>query len=220
MNAADQNRYKTVINQLNNDPSNPYGKMVSVHGNMMHDMHGGMDAAGTQRFLPWHRDYLLNLERAMQAIDAQCFIPYWDWTTKWALPAWMKSFKPVVFIPGRGTITVTRKPDKTAPASARAAQIATVLNLPDYTTFTDTLENGAHGDVHMAMNGTMSNIRISPADPLFWTHHAQIDRLWSQWQINHPGQNPTLAGAKAIMDPWLENESQLRSITALGYAYQ
>src|SRR5260221_4523896 len=219
LNAAEQNRYKTVINQLINGPGNAYGKMVAIHGNMMHDMHG-MDATGTQRFLTWHRDYLLKLEHAMQAIDAQSFIPYWNWTVKWALPSWLKSFKPTVFVPGHGTVVVTRKPDKTAPPPTKAAQIALLQQIPDFTTFTDTLENTAHGAVHNAMNGTMSDIRISPADPLFWMHHAQIDRIWSQWQVNHPGQNPTLVGAKATMDPWPETEPQLRSIATLNYTYQ
>ena len=219
LNASEQNRYKTVITQLIAGPGNVYGKMVAIHGNMMHDMHG-MDATGTQRFLPWHRDYLLNLEQAMQTIDPLCFIPYWNWSAKWALPAWLKSFKPSVFVPGRGTVVITRKPDKTSPASAKTAAIALLQNSPNYTTFTDTLENTAHGDVHMAMHGTMSDIRISPADPLFWMHHAQIDRLWSVWQAAHPGKNPNLTGAKAIMDPWPQTEPQLRSITTLGYSYQ
>ena len=219
MNAAEQNRFKTVINKLINDPGNVYGKMAAIHGKMIYDMHGGMDAAGTQRFLPWHRDYLLQMEHKMQAIDPQCFIPYWNWSSKWALPSWLKSFKPTVFIPGRGTVVVTRKPDKTSPTSAKASQIALLQQIPDYTTFTDTLENTAHGAVHMAMNGTMSDIRISPVDPLFWMHHAQLDRIWNDWQGKHPGQNPTLAGAKAIMTPWSESETQLRSIAVLGYNY-
>ena len=219
MTAADRLRYKTVINTLITRPDNFYGKMVGVHGNMMHQMHGGM-GAGTQRFLSWHRDYLLQLEKEMQKVDSQSFIPYWDWTKKWKLPVWLKSFKPSVFVPGRGTVVVTRQPDASAPVSARTAAIATLLTIPDYTTFTDTFEGNAHGEVHMALNGTMSDIRIAPADPLFWMHHAQIDRIWSQWQVTHPGKNPTLTGAKAIMDPWTETATQLRSITTLGYVYQ
>ena len=27
----------------------------------------------------------------------------------------------------------------------------------------------------------------SPSDPLFWLHHATIDRLWAKWQKQHPG---------------------------------
>ncbi|MFN6567223.1 tyrosinase family protein [Dendronalium sp. ChiSLP03b] len=30
--------------------------------------------------------------------------------------------------------------------------------------------------------GTMSNVPGSPNDPVFWLHHANVDRLWAQWQ--------------------------------------
>jgi tyrosinase len=47
---------------------------------------------------------------------------------------------------------------------------------------------------------------LSPVDILFWLHHANIDRLWSQWQENHPNLHPSLNGNDAIMDPWAYNE--------------
>jgi tyrosinase len=50
-------------------------------------------------------------------------------------------------------------------------------------------------------------------------HHAEIDRIWAEWQTTHPGQNPSLAGAAAIMDPWTEAEIDTRDITTLGYRY-
>ncbi|MFJ3161859.1 tyrosinase family protein [Streptomyces kanasensis] len=31
-------------------------------------------------FLPWHRQYLLEFERALQEVDAGVTVPYWDWT--------------------------------------------------------------------------------------------------------------------------------------------
>lgn len=59
----------------------------------------------------------------------------------------------------------------------------------------------------------------APCDPVFWMHHAEIDRLWSVWQASHAGQNPPLAGAAAVMDPWSETEVDTRDIEALGYTY-
>ena len=32
-----------------------------------------------QRFLPWHRAYLINFERELREIDSFLSIPYWDW---------------------------------------------------------------------------------------------------------------------------------------------
>ncbi|MFJ9536275.1 tyrosinase family protein [Streptomyces sp. NPDC101225] len=31
-------------------------------------------------FLPWHRRFLLDLERALQRVDPSVTVPYWDWT--------------------------------------------------------------------------------------------------------------------------------------------
>ncbi|MFE9724940.1 tyrosinase family protein [Streptomyces sp. NPDC005794] len=31
-------------------------------------------------FFPWHRRYLLEFEQALQAVDSQVSVPYWDWT--------------------------------------------------------------------------------------------------------------------------------------------
>ena len=126
-----------------------------------------------------------------------------------------------MFIPGFGTVVVRR--NASIPAKIDVSEI---MVLTTFTDFTDQLENGPHGNVHMQVgmvNGVreaMGNIRVSPADPIFWLHHAQIDRLWSLWQVQNPGRNPTLTGANAVMDPWPETATQLRSITALGYSYQ
>lgn len=32
-------------------------------------------------FLPWHREYLLMLERELQKIDSSISVPYWDWSS-------------------------------------------------------------------------------------------------------------------------------------------
>ena len=208
------------------DPTNPYGKVVAVHGNMNHHMHGGMSmpgmpaSVGTQRFLSWHRDYLLKFEQMLQQIDAAAFIPYWNWTKKRAVPSWIKPLKPKVTVPGHGVVIVKRN------SSIPAVKNVTNINAQNtFTQFTDLLEQGPHGEVHMevgVVNGNreaMANIAVSPADPLFWLHHANIDRIWAEWQITHAGQNPTLSGNDATMDPWSETATQLRSITALGYRY-
>jgi tyrosinase len=62
---------------------------------------------------------------------------------------------------------------------------------------------------------------VSPADPIFWLHHAEVDRQWSIWQARaaNAGKNPSLTGANQIMDPWPETEQQVRSIATLGYSY-
>lgn len=34
----------------------------------------------TPSFLPWHRQFLLELERALRRVDSSVTVPYWDWT--------------------------------------------------------------------------------------------------------------------------------------------
>lgn len=214
---AEQNAYKNTIAQLLTNPMNLYGKLVAIHGNMGHDMHG-MDATGEQRFLPWHRIYLFRFEKLLRTINPQAFIPYWDWTTDNKVPAWLLNFKPTVVIPGQGTISVVRKTK-----IPKIVNIVPIQALPDFTTFTNHLETGPHNHIHVSVGGpggTMSQVPTAPADPIFWMHHAQVDRVWSQWQTAHPGKNPTLIGASAIMDPWTEKEIKTRSTAMLGYNYQ
>ena len=72
------------------------------------------------------------------------------------------------------------------------------------------------------VGGSMSVIRTAPADPILFMHHANIDRLWWNWQNgNGSGINPALTGTDSIMDPWSYSEPDTRIITQspLGYEY-
>jgi tyrosinase len=67
------------------------------------------------------------------------------------------------------------------------AQVNNALNTNAYLTLRGRLEAGA--GMHNAMHnwfGTGSTMRTqtSPNDPMFWLVHANVDRLWGQWQLN------------------------------------
>jgi len=218
MTAAEKKRFRDVLNTL--IATGTYGQLASHHLDMSHRMHsmGDMDLTGRQRFLPWHRVYLLKLEQAMQAIDSLSFIPYWKWTTQRRVPPWLANFMPTVNVHGQGVVTVLREVGE-APTLPTRSDIDSVMEETTYTNFTAALEF-EHNAVHLWVGGTMASF-LAPADPLFWLHHAQIDRLWSNWQAmaSNSGENPSLSGSSRIMDPWLEIEQQVRSIAALGYSY-
>ena len=38
-----------------------------------------------------------------------------------------------------------------------------------------------HGATHMMVGGHMGNM-LSPTDPLFWSHHCFVDKVWAVWQ--------------------------------------
>jgi len=219
MTPTEKNTFRRVLRRLIKSAGDPneYGIMVEHHSNMMHNMHGSMGLVGEQRFLPWHRVYLLKLEQMGQAIDSAFFIPYWDWTTERRIPTWLKSFRPRVKVTGPN-IPIVRNPGPGSQLPS-PSQINSILGRSTFTQFTRSLEQGPHNFVHVWFNGTMSDLRTAPADALFWLHHANIDRIWSIWQGSHSGLNPSLSGTDQTIDPWPETEQQVRSISSLGYSY-
>jgi tyrosinase len=43
------------------------------------------------------------------------------------------------------------------------------------------VELAPHGSMHMAVGGWMQQFFTAALDPVFWLHHANIDRLWQVW---------------------------------------
>jgi len=62
------------------------------------------------------------------------------------------------------------------------------------------LERTPHDAIHVEVGGRvgmgvgwMGNVRMAARDPIFWLHHANIDRLWKRWLDrgnNNPGHEP------------------------------
>ncbi|KAH8994117.1 Di-copper centre-containing protein [Lactarius hatsudake] len=94
-------------------------------------------------------------------------------------------------------------PLKEANSSFLAAEIEKLLETPagDYKSFQAVFEafEGAHSAVHLIVGGdlggtcpknTPSNCipgpTWSPNDPLFWMHHAMVDKVWYDWQHRNP----------------------------------
>jgi tyrosinase len=64
--------------------------------------------------------------------------------------------------------------------------------------------------------GWMTDNRTTAFDPLFWGHHSNVDRIWSNWQEKHNGTPLDMNGALA---PWSLNVQDSMSIQKLGYTY-
>jgi len=210
---TERERFLCAFNVLNQNGT--FGPLVCIHADMSHMMHGN------PRFLPWHRIYLLKFEQALQTIHPDVTIPYWDWThaAEQAFPTWLQNFTPTVVAPCE-TVTVVRSPGTPQDLQSIVAGIPSVMQSTNFVDFWTGLE-GIHNGVHVWVGGSMGSIPTAPADPIFWMHHANIDRLWWQWQTSPQGQgkNPNLAGAAAVMDPWAYTEPDTRDISTLGYTY-
>jgi len=215
---AEQDRFKNALQTIIS--TGQFGSIVAIHADMSHMMHSSMGPIGTQRFLPWHRVYLFELEQALQSHDPQVTIPYWDWIVDKSIPQWLQNFTPSVVVNGN-PINVIRQPGVLAPILPTQTQLDSTMNQSNFTSFTlppSGLE-GLHNTVHMWVGGTMANIMTAPADLIFWMHHANVDRLWDLWQKKNPNQNPSLSGSDATMDPWPHTEIDTRKTTNFGYTY-
>lgn len=87
-----------------------------------------------------------------------------------------------------------------------------------------------HNAVHVWVGGTMG-MATSPNDPVFWMHHAMIDRLWAMWQKRNPREpyRPRRNGPRGHklndpMWPWRRTRRQptprkVLDHSRLGYSY-
>ena len=70
--AGERNRFVAAFAQLNNQGAGRFADFRNMHTNV-----SSPQAHGAPGFLPWHRAYLLDLERELQAIDPSVALPYW-----------------------------------------------------------------------------------------------------------------------------------------------
>jgi tyrosinase len=212
MTETERSRYLCALTMINSDGT--LGQLVDTHAGM-HMQHTNA------RLLPWHRIFLYLFEEALHNYHPDVCVPYWDWTKpeEQHFPDWLVGVLPTVVTPTR-TINVVRAPGSGGGLASIASQTPNAMAQTNYGQFSGII-NGIHGSVHIWVGGTMSDASVSPADPVFWLHHANLDRLWWVWynspQGNH--QNPPLTGADALMDPWTYTETDTRNIGSLGYTY-
>ncbi|KLK91636.1 hypothetical protein AA309_19125 [Microvirga vignae] len=190
-----------------------YMKLADIHANgpthRMHSMPGQLPA-GTQRFLPWHRLFLLKCEHLLRSYQPSVRIPYWDYSTDHDRPDWVWS------PPG-----VERNTPGGIGGSLPTWNIVNdILKQKFFGTFTVDLEGNAHNEVHNWCNGTITRPRTAARDPIFWLLHAYVDYVWDRWQISNDGV-PNLSGADAVLDPWGPVTIwDVESTLGLGYWYK
>lgn len=70
-----------------------------------------------------------------------------------------------------------------------------------YTTFSDMAwcaERGAHAYGHNGIGAVMLDTYASPSDPVFWLHHAFIDRNFRIWQNQNSARVSTIDGTDTV----------------------
>ena len=193
---------------------------------------------GSWNFFPWHRAYLYYYERILGSLvgDIAHFrIPYWDWTAQRTLPDQYRT-------PGSSANAMwdsSRRPGMASggnlpAADGTASQISNFNMIQDFATFGGDAFNGGspeaapHGTIHMDVGTTpspwhdMGNLGFAARDPLFFAHHGNLDKVWSDWIALAAGsglppnayKNPTDAGFRNARWSFYDENQNLVSISA------
>ena len=200
----ERNRFLKAWKLLNNAGSGKFKDFRDMHvSSANREEHGG------PQFLPWHRSYLLDLERELQAIDPAVSLHYWRFDQP-APNVFRSNFMgatrrvpeggtphPVGFDAGHplsgwvsdGTPGILRSAYfntqmSAAPGPSGFALLSQIQTLNLGTRYRRFLrmEGTPHGAAHLSFSGYIDDIPTAPKDPLFFMLHSNVDRLWALWQ--------------------------------------
>ena len=151
----------------------------------------------TSDFLPWHRAFLFFHERIIQSVsgDRNFRLPVWDWESPCGYQApW--AYDPGLLPTGMPCVCEARKEAVYQVNSSvlqgwlQSANDAEFMGQPaPQPPNTSTADPGCaymgpHSNVHIVLNGYMRQVEVAAVDPVFYAHHANVDRYWEHWH-NH-----------------------------------
>jgi polyphenol oxidase len=226
--------YKALRQLTESNPNDPRGWMqqANVHCFYCGGNADGSDIHQSYRFFAWHRCYLYFHERILGKLinDPTFRLPYWDWsnTNSRTIPKpYTNPNDPSnpLFDANRGATPTDKIPAQYVSQTVMNG----ILRTTRWQTFMGTntrggnLENGPHGIVHIWVGDPtlqdavpdMGVLETAARDPLFFTHHSNIDRYWAVWLAQGGGRtNPTDPSWPKLQWTFYDENSVLRSITA------
>lgn len=194
---GERDRFVAAFAQLNNRGTGRFTDFRDMHVSIsLSQAHG---AAG---FLPWHRAYLLDLERELQAIDPSVALPYWRFDRP-SPNIFTREFLGFSAQNGNGTVQfnannplqfwrtdgvpgINRRPlfnvNAAPPGLRNEAQTLDLGNPGNLYRLFRRMEGNPHGSAHVSFEGYIDDPATAPKDPLFFLLHCNVDRLWALWQ--------------------------------------
>lgn len=233
-----------LISEQSPDDGRGYNSIAGLHGFPLdlYCQHRNL------LFLPWHRAYLYYLELALTDIVPGAAIPWWDWIRRPNHDAGLPSIFTDAQINGQanplfdapilldqryydwlreslpGTLS-DHDPPRTVRDPGPIEELPTeqsiddILRAPTFADFSGRLESMPHNQIHSWVGGGMSVTLTAAFDPIFWSHHAMIDRLWYLWQISEFGEDPPASQLNVILLPFNMTVRDTLNINDLKYEY-
>lgn len=181
---------------------------------------GGLYKFG--HFLSWHRSFLWNFESHLLAAAAKVAaqsgsaatltgLPYWNYYAQPVLPEIFRrpalpgGKKNPLYVEFRNPARNRQNaPEGVSPPSRRAFEVKdfitekfTVAPGRVVSGFDESIEVLPHDVIHGELGGLMARVPTAAWDPIFWLHHANIDRLWTIWSQGKPTPTDIDANWKA-----------------------
>ena len=199
-----------------------------------HHQQNSRSAQQLQLFLPWHRAYLYNWEMAMRDRVADVTLPWWDWTLRpprqngipqifadtqaGGQPNPLAGFQ--INLPNSRPALVRRTDRDPGPPSELPTQadVNDALTRTDWNDFTEAVED-IHDRVHGWVSGDMGVVGTAAFDPIFWSHHAMIDRMWWLWQARNGNGNISSDLLGEVLAPFNFTVRDVLNVNDLGYDY-
>jgi tyrosinase len=199
-----------------------------------HNQQNWRNSQRLQLFPPWHRAYLYTWEMAMRDRVPDVTVPWWDWTLRPPRQSGIPQIFADRLVGGqpnplynfRVNLPNTNPPllrntarQPGAPADLPAQQdVDDVLSLTDWSDFASALED-IHNAVHGWVGGDMGQIVSAAFDPIFWSHHAMIDRMWWLWQVKNGNANISTNLLDIVLAPFNLKVRDVLNVNDLGYDY-
>jgi hypothetical protein len=205
--------------------------------------HGGPPISycrhGAPGFFTWHRAEVKAFEDALQAVGCKVMLPFWDWSSGPSTgipdacrqPTYVNQSgatapNPLYAGPrfGGGMTNRSATIDTTS-FDDLAASVQSAMSEPTFSSF-QSLINGPHGSIHVRVSGDMCCVPTASYDPIFFLHHANVDRIWARWQLTHPAPLPAVEADwelppfnRPFSTAW-QRGSDVMSTDTLGYRYR
>jgi tyrosinase len=191
---------------------------------------------GNINFLVWHRQFIIDYEAALRSINPSIVMPYWDWGLDSQAPSNSQVIRDFggLGMPGTGCISAPfdgwGRSEPAQPCIKRDSgpisdsrwttleAMSPIFADSRFESFSRRIEQAGHAGVHVAIGGDMRDTNVSPFDPLFFLHHANVDRFFWIWQLKNPGSQFSGNG-NAQMQPSGRQANQIWNLEGECYEY-
>jgi len=219
--------YQAMRNLSVSDPNDPRGFTHQANIHCWFCSVSPTPVHGNWQFFAWHRAYLYFHERILGKLinDSEFRLPYWDWEISThrqmpgaytapnnnSNPLWngTRAMSPTDELPGEDVNEDVMEPVYSAANFGEFGGGVGYSGIP---------EGSPHGSVHVDVGGfagDMGTFDTAGRDPIFYAHHANVDKIWSDWNKGASShENPTDPAFLNLSWSFYDENKMWRSIKA------